>query len=135
MRVVCPWCAREGRPAFLREAEPLDDPSETHGVCRRHQLEVLAEVPSRSFPGVELLLVVRPRETALYDHLARTFSGLTMVRVIVDRRRGERRQRQTPATEERRRRDRRLRPGEVYAMGYTSVRFGRGLDVASTRAD
>jgi hypothetical protein len=37
MRVVCSWCEEEGKPALVREKEPLDDPEETHGVCPEHK--------------------------------------------------------------------------------------------------
>ncbi len=36
MKVLCAWCVREGKPAFLRDKAPLDDPSETHGLCADH---------------------------------------------------------------------------------------------------
>ena len=36
MKVLCAWCVRDGRPAFLREKFPLEDPSETHGLCGDH---------------------------------------------------------------------------------------------------
>src|SRR5207253_9828398 len=47
------------------ERAPLDNPAETHGICRRHTLDLLDRMPSRSFPGVRLLLVVSAKETAL----------------------------------------------------------------------
>ena len=37
MKVVCVYCATEGKPALISEKEPLDDPRETHGVCVVHQ--------------------------------------------------------------------------------------------------
>lgn len=124
VKVKCPWCEREGRPADLGEREPLDDPAVTHGICRRHALEFLRTLPSRSFPGVQLLLVVNPKESALFEFLQRRFAGVRGVKVIVDRRRGERRRAQQSAPDERRRAERRVRPGEVYALGYTVIRFG-----------
>jgi len=36
MRVVCAWCRREGRPAFVCEKAPLGDDRETHSICQRH---------------------------------------------------------------------------------------------------
>jgi hypothetical protein len=33
MKVSCAGCEAEGRPAVVREKEPLDDPEETHGVA------------------------------------------------------------------------------------------------------
>jgi hypothetical protein len=44
MKVICAWCLQEGLPAFLRETEPLDDPTETHGICGRHRFELLQEL-------------------------------------------------------------------------------------------
>jgi hypothetical protein len=37
MKVVCGWCEADGRPAIVREKEPLDDPDETHGLCPEHK--------------------------------------------------------------------------------------------------
>lgn len=42
MKVLCAWCQREGKPAVLREVEPLDDPTETHGICPTHQQQLMA---------------------------------------------------------------------------------------------
>jgi hypothetical protein len=44
MKLICAWCQQEGVPAFLCEVEPLDDPTETHGICARHRFEVLQEL-------------------------------------------------------------------------------------------
>jgi hypothetical protein len=125
VKALCSWCQREGRPALLGEREPLDDPRETHGICRRHQLQLLAELPSRSFPGVELLLVVEHGEHRLYEYLRRNLAGVGGVKVIVDRRRVERRRQQRPVGQERRTQERRIYRGEVSAMGYIMVRFKR----------
>ena len=38
MIVTCAWCQNEGKPATLGERAPLDNPAETHGICRRHTL-------------------------------------------------------------------------------------------------
>ncbi len=37
MKVVCVYCATEGKSALMREKEPLDDPRVTHGICAEHQ--------------------------------------------------------------------------------------------------
>ncbi len=37
MKVVCAHCATEGKPALMREKEPLDDPRVTHGIWVEHQ--------------------------------------------------------------------------------------------------
>ncbi len=50
MKVMCAWCRNEGKPAFLREIVPLDDPTETHGICSAHRLELLAELASDRVP-------------------------------------------------------------------------------------
>jgi hypothetical protein len=44
MKLICAWCQQEGVPAFLCEVEPLDDLTETHGICARHRFEVLQEL-------------------------------------------------------------------------------------------
>jgi hypothetical protein len=124
MKVICAWCQREGRSGLLREREPLDDPSETHGICLRHQQQVVATLPSQSFPDVRLLIVVRPDEWALYDYLSKTVGELKGVRVIVDRRQAERRHEGGAPGRERRRGDRRLPDREVRLLGCTIVRFG-----------
>jgi len=125
MKVTCAWCQREGQPASLGERAPLDDPAETHGICRRHTLELLNRLPSRSFPGVRLLLVVSSRESGLYEHLQRELAGVSGVKVMLERRQGERRLEPESVPDEQRRIERRLRQGEVSALGYTVIRFGR----------
>ena len=124
LRAFCAWCQREGGPAFLGEREPLDDESETHGVCRRHLQNILAALPSQSFPDVTYLFVLRPSETALYDHLERAF--------LMERRTADRRSLHRRAVHDRRRTDRRQPRGTSHALGYTTVRFGR---VASGRGE
>ena len=125
MKVACAWCQHEGRQAILGERAPLDDPAETHGICRRHTLDLLARIPSRSFPGVRLLLVVSAKETALYDHLQRELAGVSGVKVMLDRRRGDRRVEDQIVVDEHRGLDRRIRQGELSALGYTIIRFGK----------
>jgi hypothetical protein len=126
MRISCAWCQQEGQPASLGERAPLDDPAETHGICRRHTQELVNRLPSRSFPGVRLLLVVSPKQEDLYDHLQRELAGVSGVKVILERRQADRRAgdgREAP--EERRLIERRVRQGEVSALGYTVIRFGQ----------
>jgi len=125
MKITCAWCQREGQPASLGERAPLDDPAETHGICRRHTLELLNRLPSRSFPGVRLLLVVSSRESGLYEQLLRELAGVSGVRVMLERRQGERRLEPQSVPDEQRRVERRLRQREVSALGYTVIRFGR----------
>jgi len=124
MKVVCAWCQSEGRSAYRGEREPLDNPAPTHGMCARHRNRLLELVPSKSFPDVEVLIVVRPNDTALHDYLQRAFAGLRGVKVIMERRAGDRRAAQYPVADERRLvRTRRIREGEVSSLGYTVVRF------------
>ncbi len=125
MIVTCAWCQNEGRPAALGERAPLDNPAETHGICRRHTLDLLNKMPSRSFPGVRLLLVVGAKETGLYEHLQRELAGVSGVKVMLDRRRGDRGAEQQAVADEHGGLDRRIRQGEVSALGYTIIRFGR----------
>ena len=124
MIVMCAWCEQEGRPAGLGERAPLDDQSKTHGICRRHTLDLLSHTPSRSFPGVRLLLVVSPAQAALYEFLARELAGVSGVRVMMERRRSDRRIVPKSVPAEKRRAERRVREGQVYAPGYTVIRFG-----------
>jgi hypothetical protein len=41
---VCAWCQHESRPALLREVEPLDDVTETHGICETHHVAVMRQL-------------------------------------------------------------------------------------------
>ena len=36
MKLKCAWCEREGRPANIADVEPIDNRSETHGLCPEH---------------------------------------------------------------------------------------------------
>jgi hypothetical protein len=124
MKAICAWCESEGRPSDLGEREPFYNPAATHCICAYHRKRLLELLPSKSFPDVELLIVVRPNDTALHDYLQRAFAGLRGVKVIVERRAGDRRAAQYPVADERRLvRTRRIREGEVSSLGYTVVRF------------
>jgi hypothetical protein len=124
MKVVCAWCKQEGRFAVLGEREPFDDPTETHGVCSVHSAKLMEQLPSASFPGIRMLIVVRKTETELFQHLTRSFTSVPNVAVILDRRQDERRK--TPGTvdSERRRTERRIRKSQFSGLGYVIVRFG-----------
>lgn len=70
------------------------------------------------------LFIVSARHSGLYRYLSQLFSGDNRVVVIMDRRRGERREGGVWSAPERRRRDRRLRPeveAEVRARSYAIV--------------
>ena len=128
MKAFCAWCQRDGGPSFLGDREPLDDDSETHGVCRRHLQYILAALPSHSFPDVTYLVVVRRGEDGLRDHLERAFLGVRGVKVIMDRREHERRRSEHRSRDDRRQTERRQPRGISYALGYTTVRFAAGAE-------
>jgi hypothetical protein len=130
MKIFCAWCERDGLPAFLGEREPLNDLTTTHGICPRHMAQVLGSLASGSFPGVEILVIVRPSDRALFEHLLWATSGVPDIRAIMERRQGERRRRDEAAVNERRGRERRLMQGQVSAMGYTMVRLRRATERA-----
>jgi hypothetical protein len=119
MKVVCAACEREGKPSYLGEREPYDNSAVTHGMCSRHKEQALEALPSQSFPDAEMLIIVRPNDTDLYEYLLRRFVGVRGVRVILERRRADRR------VGERVPNERRIRQGTVSALGYTVVRFKR----------
>jgi hypothetical protein len=123
MKVVCAWCLLEGKPGDLGEREPLEDPGVSHSICAGHVNQLLEDLPSRSFPDVAMLIVVRPNDTALFERLQGLLTGVPGVKVIVDRRTDDRRSAQDPVREDRRRvSTRRLRQGRT-VDGYTVVRF------------
>ena len=109
---------------MLGEREPLSDPSETHGVCDRHAEEVREHVPSASFPGVRMLVVVAATERSLCRYLQNSFATVSGVQVIMDRRRGERRVTMVSVPVDFRRRERRVRVRATSPLGYQLVRFG-----------
>src|SRR5438445_11392059 len=76
-------------------------------------------LPSQSFPDAEMLIVVRPNDTDLYEYLLRRFAGVPGVRVILERHKSDR------PVDERERKERRIRQGMVSALSYTVVRFKR----------
>jgi hypothetical protein len=61
-------------------------------------------------PPDRFLFIVSRGNTKLASYLQNHFTGDTTVRVVVDRRHGERRQRSADVTADRRRADRRTRP-------------------------
>jgi hypothetical protein len=105
----------EGRA--MGEPEPYDNPATTQGICSRHQEQVLG-ASSQSFPDAEMLVVVRPADTDLYEYLLPRFAGVPRLIVILDRRRPDR-----PEEHKRGREERRIQTGTVSALGYTVVRF------------
>lgn len=122
MKAFCAWCRGEGLVGFLGEREPLDDPGETHGICSRHAAALLAEVAGRPRSGVRTLIVLHPREVALYEYLRRRLAPVKDVEVIFDRRRGERRTARRGIDTERRTGERRRRGRSLSPLGYLIVR-------------
>ena len=123
MRVVCAWCQQEGRSGLLRVREPLDDPTDTHGICDRHQQALFEGFPSSSFPSTRWLFIVPSDDASGYTHLAKILANVPGATVIFDRRRGERRQSPGVPAADRRRADRRVRRPEVTSLGYRLIRF------------
>ena len=127
MKVICAWCHAEDGSGYLVEQEPFDDPSLTHGVCFRHREQFLESLPSTSFPDAEMLIVVRPNDTALYKYLQRRLAGVKGVQVILERRQADRRREPRRVGNEHRHQERRIRQGKIFALGYTLFRFKRKL--------
>lgn len=125
MYILCAWCNREGQFGYLGEREPLDNPLPTHGLCAAHKTKLLEALPSKSFPEVEVLIVVRRDCLASYERLSRLFEGTSRARVILDRRRAERRVLPDLESSERRRfRKRRIREGRTSPFDdFLVVRF------------
>jgi len=76
MIVECAWCAREGLPTFLRYGEPLDSNEISHGICDRHEAEVMNLLHDMNRMKVEQRAQMREvmrkqkeiMETMMYDH-------------------------------------------------------------------
>jgi hypothetical protein len=51
VKVICAWCLEEGKPAVVREKEPLDDPEDTHGVCAEHKEKLRDPLLSTEVPA------------------------------------------------------------------------------------
>jgi hypothetical protein len=124
VKAICSWCLAEGSPADLGEREPLDDPSETHGLCQRHLTQFLGAARSRPSAGLRLLIVIKSGDRSLYDYLTRSMTEVEGVHVIVDRRLGDRRRVTRPVAGDRRQGGRRQSRGLADSLGCTFVRFG-----------
>src|SRR5437870_10336243 len=79
MKAWCAWCQEEGKPGFLGERPPLDDPSDTHGICDHHRTMLLAALPQRpatapARPVRRMLLILDPDSVELYRYLTRSFA-------------------------------------------------------------
>src|SRR5262249_45934507 len=96
MVTICAWCQR-----YLGTKEPLADPSLTHGICKTCAMR-------QQLGGSPTLVISRERAGAL-PFLMGLLSGTPEIRIIVDRRQGERRRsslalqvREDPLDEDRR---------------------------------
>src|SRR5262245_6275302 len=78
MVTICAWCQK-----YLGTKEPLADPSLTHGICKTCAMR-------QQLGGSPTLVVSRERAGAL-PFLLGVLQGTPEIRVIVDRRQGERR--------------------------------------------
>jgi hypothetical protein len=78
MVTICAWCQR-----YMGTKEPLPDPSLTHGICKTCAMR-------QQLGGSPTLVISRQRAEAL-PFLTGLLRGLPEIRVVVDRRRGDRR--------------------------------------------
>jgi hypothetical protein len=79
--------------------------------------QFLESLPSASFPDAEMLIMVRPNDTAPYEYLVRSLARVCGVTVILERRRGDRRREQSQVADERRNLERRIRQGQPFCAG------------------
>jgi len=100
MITVCAWCQK-----YLGLKDPLDDPAVTHGICHTCALR-------QQVGAMPILVIARERAETL-PVLQGLLTGTPEIRVVVDRREGERRRLADIAEAERRtRRDRRQGQGQ-----------------------
>jgi hypothetical protein len=101
MRAVCAWCG-----TVLAEGDP-EDRRVSHGIC---------PACSRAWSaGLARCVVLPPHRSFLLPDIQQAFREIRDLRVIVDRRLGERRRERQPVPRERRggSRDRRQFPGLI----------------------
>jgi len=123
MKVVCAWCERRGGAGDLGERAPFDNPGITHGLCLRHAAQLLESLPSRSFPDVRVSSSC-PKTTLRSTTISkRRCAGVRCVKVIRERRAGDRRREPCFVTDDLRHQTRRIREGKVSPLGYVVVRF------------
>ncbi len=57
MKVICPWCEKEGKPSLLVTIEKAGDDRIVHGLCWTHRLRLLVsketDGPKPGEPGKE----------------------------------------------------------------------------------
>jgi hypothetical protein len=105
---ACAWCVAE------TGAAPAVPHTEAYTICLVHRLrEAMRTAPALHLArpaGARFLVIVRASEPAVFARLGAAFAADDRVRVLLDRRRGERRRRQEPHGPERRRGERRHVP-------------------------
>ena len=103
----CPWCGKE-----LEEA-PGPEETTPHGICdecARRLLLVRALWQYAARPEGFRVVVVRRAHAALYESVRRALEGFPNIRILLDRRHGERRKGGTPTQTDRRSGQDRRRP-------------------------
>lgn len=89
MITVCAWCQK-----YMGMKDPLSDPAVTHGICNTCALrQQIGEMPT--------LIIAKERADTL-PVLRALLTGTPPIRVVVDRREGERRRMDEAAEAERR---------------------------------
>jgi hypothetical protein len=89
MITVCAWCQK-----YMGMKDPLSDPAVTHGICHTCALrQRIGEMPT--------LIIAKERADTL-PVLRALLTGTPAIRVVVDRREGERRLMAEAAEAERR---------------------------------
>lgn len=59
MKLLCAWCLKEGKPALMGECPPLDDPTESHGICPEHRRQAEEEIEVLRKANAERLEALR----------------------------------------------------------------------------
>jgi hypothetical protein len=127
----CPACGSESWAALGRFFA---------GALSKRRLSAVDDLNDLTDVGPDsaILLIIGRDQPGLYKKLSAAFAGEANARVILDRRRGERRRRRPDSPiVERRRSDRRGRPNvdtRVQTLGWAAVRLGSekaGLEARS----
>jgi hypothetical protein len=124
----CPACGSESWVALNRFLL---------GAPAKRRLNIVRHSSNRLHVNHDtaILLIIGRDQPGLYEKLKAAFAGESNARVILDRRRGDRRSQSQGPSVERRRADRRTRPAvdtRVRALGWAAVRLG--AEKSSTRA-
>lgn len=126
----CPACGSESWVALNRFL--LGAPAKRRLNIVRHASNRLQVTHDTA-----ILLIIGRDQPGLYEKLKAAFAGESNARVILDRRRGDRRSQSQSSTVDRRRADRRTRPAvdtRVRALGWAAVRLGSEKAGSSTRS-